>query len=294
MRLDAFRPLPATFVRKIQEQMQLEYIYNSNSIEGNTLTLRETQLVLEEGITVGGKPLREILEVKNHPEAITYVERLASGNELKETDILTLHQILMKDILGGAGRYRTAEVRIKGSTHIPAPAYEIPFKIRDMLETYNRNPNELLPIEMAARLHHQLVHIHPFHDGNGRIARLLMNLTLLHYGYPMTIILRADRKRYYNSLQIADRGNLIPFTNFIGSNVEQALDLHLRAIEPTRDALLPISEAAKGTPYSAEYLSLLARKGRISATKTGKKWLISKQTIQRYLQEQKKSGRKRR
>lgn len=289
-KLDDLRPLPSTVVRKLRGQMQIEYIYNSNAIEGNTLTLRETQLVLEEGITVGGKPLREIMEVRNHPEAIEFIENVAKSNELKEEYILTVHQIIMKNSIEDAGRYRTREVRIAGTNYMPPPAYEVPFEIRGMIEKYNRNPDEFVPIELAAWVHHKLVQIHPFHDGNGRVARLLSNLTLLHFGYPMTVILRVDRKRYYDTLRKADKENLAQFANFIASAVEQALDTYLRAIDPAQDPLIPISEASKGTPYSPEYLSLLARTRRIPATKIGKKWLVSKSAIQEYISQQNHSA----
>jgi len=266
--------------------MQVEYIYNSNAIEGNTLSLRETQLILEEGITVGGKPLREILEVRNHPGAIDFIEKVATSGELKEEQILSIHQIIVKDIIEDAGRYRTGEVRITGTDYIPSPAYDIPFHIRDMIKTYNRNPDELAPIELAAWLHHRLVQIHPFHDGNGRVARLLMNLTLLHYGYPMTVILRVDRKKYYDTLRKADKGNLAPFANFIASAVEQTIDTYLRAIDPAADPLLPVSEASRGTPFSPEYLSLLARTRRIPAIKIGRKWMVPRSAVQAYIAQQ--------
>ncbi len=273
-RLDNSRPLPPSVVRKIQERLQVEYIYNSNAIEGNTLTLRETQLILEEGITVGGKPLREILEAKNHPEALKYMEDVAKSNDLKEEKILDLHQILMRNIQTDAGRYRTGEVRITGTDFIPPPSYDVPFEMQRMVQECNRNPNELVPIELAAWVHHRLTQIHPFPDGNGRVARLLMNLALIRHGYPMTVILRVDRKKYYDTLKKADKGNPSPFTNFIASNVEQTLDTYLRAINPRQDPLLTISQASKGTPFSAEYLSLLARTRRVPAIKIGRKWMI--------------------
>lgn len=284
-KLDALRPFPPSTVRKIQQQMQLEYIYNSNAIEGNTLTLRETQLVLEEGITVGHKPLREIQEVKNHPEAIEYVKSIASRNDLKESDLFTIHQIILKDIVDDAGRYRSGDVVISGTDYRPPPAHEVSFLVDKMLDQFNRNPDELVPIELAAWLHHAFVHLHPFSDGNGRVARLLMNVALLHFGYPMTTIRRVDRKSYYDVLHRADRGNLAPFINFIASAVEQTLDLYNRAIGPTDDPLIPISEASKGTPYSSEYLSLLVRTRKIAGIKIGRKWMVSKKMIQRYLEQ---------
>lgn len=285
-RLEAQRPMPSSLVRKLHQQMQIEYIYNSNAIEGNTLKLRETQLVIEEGVTIGGKSLREHLEARNHPEAIRYIEKIASKS-LKEQHIFSLHQIIMKGIEKEAGRYRTGEIRIAGADFIPPPAYEVPHLIRDMTNWSNRNPEELRPIELAAILHHKFVHIHPFHDGNGRVGRLLMNLALMRNGYPITMILNVDRKKYYDVLKRADKGKPVPLVNFIAAAVERSLDLYLRAIEPTKkeDQLLTLAEASKNSPYSQEYLSLLARKRRIGAVKIGRQWMITRRSLQRYMKE---------
>jgi excisionase family DNA binding protein len=140
-------------------------------------------------------------------------------------------------------------------------------------------------VRLAALTHHQLVYIHPFTDGNGRVARLLMNLILLRYGYPIALILRVDRKKYLDSLGKADAGNLAPFANFIAANVEQSLDTYLRAMNPEQDPLLTISEACKGTRFSPEYISLLARTRRLPALKIGRKWMISKSTLREYMNE---------
>lgn len=288
-KLDDLRPLPASVTQKISQQMRVEYTYNSNAIEGNTLTLNETKIVIEDGITVGGKPLREIQEIKNHPEAIKYIEDVSKSSELKEHQILTIHQIVMKDVVEEAGRYRTGNVTISGSTYMPPPPYEIPFHIQAMIEKYDRNIDELSPIELATWLHHRFVQIHPFRDGNGRVARLLMNLTLLRHGYPMAVILRVDRKKYYEALQKADKGNLAPLANFIASSVEQSLDTYLRAIDPNAEPLISISEASKGTPFSSEYLSLLARTRRIPARKIGKNWMVTRSIVRQYIDRHKPS-----
>ncbi len=285
-RLDAHRPLTSSTVRKVQREMEVEYIFNSNAIEGNTIKLRETQLILERGLTIQGKSLREHLEVRNHPRAIRYLERM-TRRALKEQDIPVLHQIMMKGIDNEAGRFRTAEVRIAGADFIPPPAYEIPHLIEELIDWYNRDPDELRPIELAAILHHRFVWIHPFHDGNGRVARLLMNLVLTRSGYPIAVILNVDRNKYYDMLKKADRGNPASFVNFVASTVERSLDLYLRALEPTgkEDRLLSLSEAAKTTRYTQEYLSLLARKRRIAAVKVGRTWMITQRELRRYVKE---------
>lgn len=285
-RLDALRPLTSSTVRKVQREMEVEYIFNSNAIEGNTIKLRETQLILERGLTIQGKSLREHLEVRNHPRAIKYLEKM-TRRALKEQDIMVLHQIIMKGIDGEAGRFRTAEVRIAGADFIPPPAYEVPHLIGKLVDWCSRDPDELRPIELAAILHHRFVWIHPFHDGNGRIARLLMNLELTRSGYPIAVILNVDRGKYYDTLKKADKGDPTSLVNFVASAVERSLDLYLRALEPTgkEDRLLSLSEAAKMTRYTQEYLSLLARKRRIAAVKVGRTWMITERELHRYLKE---------
>jgi len=263
--------------------MEIEYTYNSNAIEGSTLTLRETQLVIREGITVSGKSLSDHLEAKNHPEAIKYIENMV-GHVLKEADVLKVHEIIFSGIRENAGHYRNAQVYIEGCDHIPPPAFEVPELMGNLLEWLEKNREELRPIETAAVFHHKLVCIHPFDDGNGRVARLLMNLLLIKYGYPLTVIKRVDRRRYYDTLKKADRGDLKPFVNFVARCVEQSLDIYLNAIEPSnnRNQFLSLSEASKMTPYSQEYLSLLARRGVIPGTKIGKNWHITPSALEAY------------
>jgi Fic family protein len=287
-RLDAQRPLPASAVRRVQQEMEVSYIFNSNAIEGNTIKLRETQMILERGLTIEGRSLREHLEVRNHPKAIHYIERITK-RDLKMQDILVIHQIIMKGIDDEAGRFRTTEVRIAGADFIPPPAYEVPHLLKDLVDWYNRNPDELRPIELSAILHHQFVWIHPFHDGNGRAARLLMNLALLRFGYPIAVILNVDRAKYYDTLKKADRGEKAPFVGLVATAAEASLDLYLRALEPTAkgDRLMSLSDAAKISPYSQEYLSLLSRKRRIAAVKVGRKWMITERELQRYKKETK-------
>jgi len=285
-RLDALRPLPASVVRTLQQEMEVSYIFNSNAIEGNTIKLRETQMILERGLTIQGKSLREHLEATNHPKAIHYIERIAKRS-LKEQDILVLHQIIMKGIDDEAGRFRTAEVRIPGADFIPPPAYEVSHLVKELVDWYNRNPDELRPIELSSILHHQFVWIHPFHDGNGRVARLLMNLALLNFGYPIAVILNVDRAKYYETLKKADGGEKAPFVSLVAAATEASLDLYLRSLEPTgkSDRLMSLSDAAKISPYSQEYLSLLSRKRRIAAVKVGRKWMITERELHRYAKE---------
>ena len=282
--LDEHRPLPTEIVRKLRERMEIEYTYNSNAIEGNTLTHRETQLVIREGITIGGKSLRDHLEAKNHPRAIEYIETL-KDRAPKESDILRVHEIIFLGILDNTGSYRNSQVFIEGSDYTPPLALEVPNLMSDLIKWLKTNPNELRLIEIAAIFHYKLAAIHPFDDGNGRIARLLMNLLLIKHRYPFTIIRTYDRRRYYDTLKKADNGNLKPFVNFIARCVEESLDLYLSAIAPAngRRHFMKLAEAARDTPYSQEYLSLLARRGKIAAIKIGKDWHVTLEAIENYL-----------
>jgi len=282
--LDSLRPLPPQLVKKLWEQMQIEFTYNSNAIEGNTLTLRETQLVIQEGITVRGKGLGEHLEARNHPDAINYVEKVAqSKTPIQEDDILNVHKLLIHGIDDkNAGKYRTGQVRIAGATFMPPPASKIQPMINELLQTLSQNPDELTPIELAAFFHHKLAYIHPFLDGNGRTARLLTNLILLRNGYPFTVLLKVDRPKYLRTLSEADNGNMVPFTNFTARCIERSLDLYLLALEKNAE-ILTLKEASKLTPYSQEYLSLLARKGNIGAFKLRRNWVITKKELNQYL-----------
>ena len=282
--LDTHRPLSTTIVKKLHENLEINYTYNTNAIEGNTLTLQETKLIIREGITINGKSLSEHLEAKNHPAAINYIENLVA-KPIEEENILELHSILFSGFCEGAGNYRNGQVYIEGRDFMPPPAFEVPQLMRELMEWLNKNPEELRPIELAAIFHHKLAAIHPFDDGNGRVGRLLMNLLLIKRGYPLTIIKTVDRRRYYDSLIKADNGNPAPLVNFVARCVEQSLDIYLGAVEASqpKNKLLSLAEASKLTPYSQEYLSLLARKGAIGAVKVGRNWKISQNAIEEYL-----------
>lgn len=288
--LDALRPLPATAIARLKEQITVEWIYNSNAIEGSTLTLRETQLILETGLTIGGKSLREHFEVINHKDAIEYVESLAGQDTpLSAFHVRQIHKLVLLRIDDeNAGQYRHTQVRIAGAQHIPPEAWEVPQRMRDWESWLHQAEQELHPVVLAAQAHHRLVAIHPFIDGNGRTARLMMNLILFRYGYPPTVILRANRRQYYQVLLQADTGRIGPLANFVGKAVERSLTLYLEACTPrlapptADDEWISLAQAADSTPYSQEYLSLLARKGRLEAIKRGRIWLTSHRAVAEY------------
>jgi len=282
-KLDKLRPLPSSLVGRLKKQMMIEYTYNSNAIEGNTLTLRETQLVIEEGITVGGKSIAETLEAKNHPEAIEFVEKLVEAkSELTEDVVLQVHKLIMANIAEDAGKYRTTGVRITGASFMPPPSSQVRPRMNELLKWSKENPDEHTPIEVAAVFHHRFVQIHPFSEGNGRAARLLMNAILMKNGYPfIAIVSNLDRPKYLRTLMEADLGNTSSFVNFVARCVERALDMYLDALEEPE--LLTLTEASEITPYSQEYLSLLARRGLLGAVKQGRNWVVSRRELDRYL-----------
>ncbi|MGV8146462.1 MAG: Fic family protein, partial [Alkaliphilus sp.] len=198
-KLDSSRPINPSVLRKIKEDMDLRWTYNSNAIEGNTLTLNETKVVLE-GITVGGKKFIEHLEVINHKFAIDYVEYLVKDSKiLSESDIKNIQRLILRGVDDDyAGRYRDKKVLISGASHTPPEHFILKTEMESMLFKYN---NLEFPIyNKIAFLHGEFVRIHPFIDGNGRTARLLVNLELMKVGYPPILIKISDRQEYYSLL----------------------------------------------------------------------------------------------
>jgi len=289
-KLNKLRPLPKSAVQKLREKFQIEMTYNSNAIEGNSLTLKETFLVINEGITVKGKPLKDHLEAKDHHAALEYLYDLIDKNKkhtVSETLIKNLHQIILQETdKEWAGRYRNANVIIGGAKHTPPDALQIPQKMRDLITWLNSQKNKLNIIELSALLHHKLVHIHPFFDGNGRTARLTMNLFLMQAGYPLVVIMKTDRKKYYDILDKADSGKYEPLVKFVAQSIERSLDIYLKTLTPAttkQEKSMSLAEIAKTTPFSAKYLNLLARQGKLEAYKEGRDWLTSKEAIERYI-----------
>ncbi len=195
--LSAHRPLSPEAVKKINETLDIEYTYESNRIEGNTLTLMETAFVVNEGLTVSGHPMREHLEAINHAQAIEYIKDMASGNEeISERLIKDIHSIVLQGInRENAGKYRQVPVTIQGSKHLPPQPYLIEKQMEDfMIEFNEKEEKREHPVLIAAFLHERLLTIHPFIDGNGRTSRLLMNQYLLRHGYTIVNI-KGDAQR---------------------------------------------------------------------------------------------------
>lgn len=230
--LDCKRPLPEYTVKSIREKLLVEWTYNSNAIEGNTLTLIETKVVLE-GITVGGKTLREHLEVVNHKDAILYIEDIVRNQEpFTEWQIKNIHRLVLKGINDKyAGNYRDQQVMIAGAQHMPPEPFLIKEEMEKFIEWYNTDAQKLHPIERAARVHILFVGIHPFIDGNGRTSRLLLNLELMKSGYPPIVIKKDNRLKYYSALDKAHTtGDDKDFVEMVKEEVEKSLDLYLKLV----------------------------------------------------------------
>ncbi|MGQ7947524.1 Fic family protein [Flavobacterium sp. WC2509] len=285
--LQASRPLPSIALNKIRESLSIEWTYNSNSIEGNSLTLRETQMVLQEGITVKGKSLREHFETHNHDKAIDYLfSILKEDYRLRSIDILSLHGLVLRSIEDDfAGRLRNGGVRIVGANFVPPNANKVSDYLDELIDFVNTNPLELNDIELATVFHHKLVWIHPFFDGNGRTVRLSMNLLLMRCGFPPAIILKNDRKKYYEALNQANNGNYQKLILLMSQALERSLNIYLNAMPDNDNDYQKISDIVSepSTPYSQEYVSLLARTGKIDAYKEGRNWYTTKEAIDDYI-----------
>lgn len=280
--LQKMRPLSADYLKNLAEWFRVELTYNSNAIEGNTLNRRETALVIEKGITVKGKTLTEHLEATNHAEAIDYVKDLAINAErtdLTKPDVLDIHKLILQKIDdSNAGKYRNIPVAISGSdVELPDPL-KIP-ELMDDFFTWLKGKNTDHPAIIAADAHYKLVRIHPFVDGNGRTARLLMNLLLMQAGYPITVIGNDRREEYINALEKAHlSGDMDDFYMLIMKAVDSSLDVYLgnkkpRGVKEVR--LLKIGELARVAGIPVSTIRFWTNEGILKVTKTtqgGYRW----------------------
>ena len=198
-RLNAMRPLTRGELNRLRQEFMIEFTYNSNAIEGNTLTLKETAMVLE-GMTVDQKPLKDHLEAVGHRDAFLYVTDIATKDvPLNESAIKTIHSLVLMNQPEDKGVYRRIPVRIMGAFTEPVQPYLIEPKMTELLLKNEERKAEMSTIERIALFHLEFEGIHPFVDGNGRTGRLIMNLELIRHGYPAINVKFADRKRYYNA-----------------------------------------------------------------------------------------------
>ena len=281
------RPLPNIALQKIKQSLSVEWTYNSNSIEGNTLTLQETQMVLQEGITIKGKSLREHFEAKNHEKAINYLFSIVDdGYEIRAIDILSIHSLVLNMIEEDfAGRIRNGGVRISGANFVPPNANKVSDLLDELIDFVYNNPMQLNDIELATIFHHKFVWIHPFFDGNGRTVRLAMNLLLMRKGFPPAIILSNDRKKYYEALNQANKGNYQKLMLLMCQAQERTLNIYLSSLPDNdydfQEIINLVNEPEM--PYGQEYISLLARQGKIDAHKEGRNWFTTKNAIDEYI-----------
>lgn len=233
--------IPEFTAESFERAFEISYTHNSTAIEGNTLTLIETKLVLEDGITVGGKELREIYEQVDHQNAFQYVKkRIAERKPLDEAAVKDIHQLLMDHILPG-GIYRDVNVYISGAQHTPPEPLEMYHQIKAFYLDLRQKGERLNPVELAAWTHAEFVRIHPFRDGNGRTSRLIMNYQLMANGFPAIDIAKERRLEYFQALEAyAVDGDLAPFANMVAELVEQRLDQYLLIIKQAQ-------RSAKGT-----------------------------------------------
>src|SRR5690606_21408862 len=230
--LKKHRPLPSMALNKIREALTVEWTYNSNSIEGNTLSLRETQMVLQDGITIKGKSLREHFEAKNHERAINLLYKLVDDQKIISIhEVLSLHGLVLNSIEEEfAGRLRNGGVRISGANFVPPNALKVSGLLDDLFTFVETNPLNLNIIELATVFHHRFVWIHPFVDGNGRTIRLAMNLLLMKQGFPPAIILTNDRIKYYTALNDANKGRYGKLMLLMAQALERSLNIYLNAL----------------------------------------------------------------
>lgn len=217
--LSAYRPLPPETLKSLREYYRVGLTYTSNALEGNSLTESETKVVIEDGLIIEGKPLRDHYEAVGHAKAYDYIYQITEKEGLTEEDILNLHRLFYQQIdPEKAGQYRNVKVYISGSRYAVSAVSKIPAEMQKLVEWYNQNEKKLHPVELASELHKRFVFIHPFIDGNGRMARLLMNLSLLRNGYTIAIIPAILRHEYIYSLETTHTRPEV-FTDFIADRV---------------------------------------------------------------------------
>jgi Fic family protein len=235
--LDKYKPLPLELVANLDEWFKIELTYTSNAIEGNTLTRQETALVVEKGIAVGGKSLREHLEAINHAKAWDWIRNFSNNKsrQITEKDILAIHEIILKTIDdNNSGRYRNVAVRISGSTVVLPNPLKVPTLMKTFVSWLNAG-KKMHPVELAAEAHYRLVSIHPFIDGNGRTARLLMNLILMLHNYPPAIIQKQTRLKYLRALEQAQLGgSIVDYQKLIYQAAANSLNIYLQMLRQSK------------------------------------------------------------
>lgn len=304
--LDKNRPFDKALIKNLEEWFRIELTYTSNAIEGNTLSRAETALVVEKGLTIGGKSITEHLEATNHALALDFIKEQIKRkpSDLKEKDILKIHEIIFDRIdRENAGFYRRVPVRISGS----AVVFPNPKKVQTLMDDFFKwlkNETKMHAVELASEAHYRFVTIHPFVDGNGRTARLLMNMILMMKGFPPAIIRKNDRLTYIKSLEKPQLVNgegdsKNDYFKLISSAVDRSLNIYLKAIdgesaEPESDKLLKIGELAKATNQTVPTIRHWTKEGLLQVaeiTESGYQ-MYSEEMVERVekIQEMKEKG----
>lgn len=213
--------------KKLKKQLLISQVYHSNAIEGNKLSLRETELILE-GMIINERPLKDEIEAQSLANATDYLYKLIDGREpLTKRTLLELHGLIMQNVPGTpGGAFRKEDVKIKNSNHVPPSCFTVEDHIDNMFQWMNRYSHKYIPIAMGSILHHWLTWVHPFSDGNGRVSRMFLNFFLLQKGYPEVVIKISDRDNYYNSLIKADNGNITDLVELISDKIRQTVTLY--------------------------------------------------------------------
>lgn len=237
--LDAVRPLPIEQIKNLEEYFRIQYTYDSNRIEGNTLTLQETALIVNHGITISGKSVNEHLEAINHSEAVELILDLVQNKtNLTEYILKQIHSLILRGINKHyAGKYRNVNVMISGSTHKPPEPFLLDKLMEEYFLFYEANKNTMHPVLLAAEMHERLVTIHPFVDGNGRTSRLIMNLILMQHGFPITHISgdKENRLSYYKSLEaVRVENDKNKFYDFVSNATLNSLTEFLSIVIPKK------------------------------------------------------------
>lgn len=299
--LDSYKPLKNELIKNLEEWFRIELTYTSNAIEGNTLTRQETALVVEEGLTVEGKSLTEHQEAINHAQAFDYIQTLVSKKrqELTAKDIMDIHSIILNKIDdANKGRYRNVAVRLRGSETILPNPLKVPQLMEEFIKWLQSDKSDN-PVKITIDAHFKLVSIHPFVDGNGRTARLLLNLLLMQAGYPPAIIRKEDRSVYINSLEKAQaKDDLTDYYNLILEAIDRSLDIYLEAVEPERinmpessseQRFYTTEEVAKLLQIDPETVRRYVRQGILRAVKLGGKFIrIEKADLDIFIENLKK------
>lgn len=290
-RLLAMRPFPPATLRSLRDYYRIGLTYSSNALEGNSLTESETKIVIEDGLTIEGKPLHDVYEAVGHAAAYDHIYEISSGKGLSEEDILTLHRLFYQKIdPGQAGHYRKIPVFISGSNYSVTPPARIASEMKKFILWFNKSERKIHPAEFAALVHKRFVFIHPFIDGNGRLARLLMNLSLLRNEYTITIIPAVLRNEYIRSLELAHK-NDNDFKEFIVDRIISTQTELLRLLKESGGVNIEDGGVKYKTGYTdggvnsleSQILELLTETPGLNAPAIALSSGKSLRTIQRYI-----------